>query len=96
MFELATWPEACCRAKLLLLVLLLQVLLPDCGFVDVDTSAEADDDEGTTTGPPDELFKSELIDSSLCHLEFRAEFICAHNSFLHDFDLKNKRQNVSN
>lgn len=33
---------------------------------------------------------SELIESNLCHLEllWRAVFICAHNSFLHDFDLK--------
>lgn len=33
------------------------------------------------------LFSSDPIDSSLCHLELRAELICVHSSFLHDFDL---------
>lgn len=35
------------------------------------------------------VFASEFTESSLCHLELvcKAAFICAHKSFLHDFDL---------
>lgn len=49
--------------------------------------AAAADTFGTLPVTDETLFSSEPIDSSLCHLEFRAAFICVHNSFLHDFDL---------
>lgn len=42
---------------------------------------------------PVAVTSSEQTESILCHLEFvcRAVFICAHRSFLHDFDLGEKK-----
>lgn len=52
----------------------------------VEFAAAADTFE-TLPVTDETLFSSEPIDSSLCHLEFRAAFICVHNSFLQDLDL---------